>query len=80
MTDQYRTEPRRRSGWTANWPVTRTLAAALTDFAEYGLADEPGHVANLAAVTGQLIDGGRMSSSARQALAQVCYALRLHTR
>lgn len=26
----------------------------------------------LAAVTGQLIDGGRMSSSARQALAQVC--------
>jgi hypothetical protein len=164
MADQYRSEPRRRSGWTANWPVTRTLAAAqvrygepapLTDFADYGLADEPGHVANLnywaywtgeiptverddsfmparlgawrgdelmrhlarrldgpdgvadlgirtlssllaarprllgddpaftadlAAVTGQLLDGGRMSSSARQALAQVCYALRLHTR
>jgi len=56
MADQYRSEPRRRSGWTANWPVTRTLAAAqvrhgdpapLTDFADYGLADEPGHVANL---------------------------------
>jgi hypothetical protein len=164
MAGQYRGTLRRRSGWTAYWPVTRTLAAclvrygdpaALTDFSEYGLADEPGHVANLnywaywvgevptverddsfmpaglgpwrgdhvirhlasrldaeegvadlgvhtlsallaarprllgedpaltadlAETSGRLMDGGRMSSSARQALAQVCYALRLHTR
>lgn len=44
------------------------------------LDDDPALTASLAAVTGQLIDGGRMSSSACQALAQVCYALRLHTR
>jgi hypothetical protein len=164
MAEQYRRTPRRRSGWTAHWPVTRTLAACLvryrnpavlTDFSEYGLANEAGHVANLnywaywvgevptverddsfmpavlgpwrgdhlmrhlatrldaeegvadlgihtlnallaarprllgedpALTTGlaetaeQLMDGGRMSSPARQALAQVCYALRLHTR
>jgi hypothetical protein len=56
MADQYRTTSRRRSDWTPNWPATRTLAAAmvrygdpaaLIDFAEYGLGDEPGHVANL---------------------------------
>jgi len=164
MAEQYRGTLRRRSGWTAHWPVTRTLAAclvrygdpaALTDFSEYGLADEPGHVANLnywaywvgevptverddsfmpaalgpwrgdhlmrhlasrldaeegvadlgihtlrallatrprllgedpaltaglAETAGQLMDGGRMSSPARQALAQIYYALRLHTR
>jgi hypothetical protein len=153
-----------RAGWTAKWPVTRTLAAslvrygspaALVDFAEYGLADEPGRAANLnywaywlgemtaiepddsfmparpgpwrgdrvmrhlasrldaeagvadlmiltisvllaarprllgedpsltaglAGTAERVLDGGRMSSTARQALAQVCYALRLHTR
>lgn len=56
MADQYRREPRRQSGWTPSWPVIRTLAAAmvrygdpaaLLDFTEYGLADEPGQVANL---------------------------------
>jgi hypothetical protein len=164
MADQYHKTPRRRSGWTPNWPTTRTLAAAMVrygnptamiDFTGYGLADEPGHVANLnywaywvgetpamerddsfmparlgpwrgdgvmrhlaarlktptgvadlairtlsallaarprlleedpalttnlALTTGQLIDTGRMSTSARQALVQVWYALRLHTR
>jgi len=164
MTDQYRRMPRQRSGWTADWPVIRTLAAALVrygepatliDFAEYGLADEPGYIANLnywaywvgetptaerddsfmparlgpwhgdrlmrhlisrlsaeegvadlsihtlrallaarprllgedpalmatlAATAGRLMDDGRMSSTARQALAEICYALRLHTR
>jgi hypothetical protein len=164
MADQYRRTPRRRSGWTPAWPVTRTLAvslvrygdpAALLDFSHYGLADEPGHVANLnywaywvgettgiqrddsfmpgrlgpwrgdqvlrhlasrldtpdgvadlgihtlstllaarphllgedpgftarlAASAGQLMDSGRMTPPARQALAQVCYALRLHIR
>ena len=164
MTDQYRRDPGRQTSWTPNWPVTRTLAAAmvrygdpaaLVDFAEYGLRGEPGQIANLnywaywvgetqtverddsfmpamlgswrgsgllrhlaarldgpdgvadlgiqtlsallpvrprlldedpaltaglAAITEQLLDGGRMSTSARQALIQVCYALRLHTR
>jgi hypothetical protein len=164
MADQYRRMPRRRSGWTPNWPAIRTLAAALVrygdpaaliDFADYGLADEPGNAANLnywaywigetptmerddsfmparlgpwrgdsvmrhiatrldapagvadlgirtfsgllaarpylleedpaltanlALTTGQLMDSGRMSTSARQALAQVCYVLRLHAR
>ena len=164
MADQFRTTPRRRSGWTEAWPATRTLAVALVrygdpatliDFSQYGLADEPGHVANLnywaywigetpvierddsfmparlgrwrgdrvlrhlagrldapngvadlgihtlrallaarpgllaedpartaalASTAGQLTDSGRMSSPARQSLAQVCYALRLHTR
>jgi transcriptional regulator with XRE-family HTH domain len=164
MTDQYRQAPRRRSGWTADWPVVRTLAASLVrygdpapllDFAEYGLADEPGSIANLnywaywvgeiptaerddsfmparlgpwhgdrmmrhlasrldsvegvadlgthtlrtllsarprlldedpaltaalAATAGQLMDGGRMSSSTCRALAEICYAIRLHTR
>jgi hypothetical protein len=44
------------------------------------LEEDPALTANLAVTTGQLIDGGRMSPSARQALAQVWYALRLHTR
>jgi hypothetical protein len=44
------------------------------------LDEDPALTARLAAAAGQLIDGGRMPSSARQALAQVCYALRLHTR
>jgi len=163
MSDQYRRMPRCRTGWTAEWPVVRTLAACLVrygdpasllDFTEYGLADEPGRIANLnywaywigeiptaerddafmpvrlgpwhgdrmmrhltgrldtvegvadlgvhtlrtllaarprllddepavtaalAATAGQLIDGGRMSSSARRALAEICYAIRLHT-
>jgi hypothetical protein len=56
MADQYKRVRQRRAGWTVSWPVTRTLAAslvrygdpaALIDFAEYGLADEPGQVANL---------------------------------
>ncbi|MGH3245681.1 MAG: transcriptional regulator [Trebonia sp.] len=56
MADQYRRTPRRRSGWTETWPAARTLAACLVrygdpatliDFSRYGLADEPGHVANL---------------------------------
>jgi hypothetical protein len=44
------------------------------------LDEDPALTANLAVTTGHLIDGGRMSSPARQALAEVCYALRLHTR
>jgi hypothetical protein len=164
MTDQYRRMPRKRSGWTTDWPVVRTLAASLVrygapatliDFSEYGLADEKGHVANLnywaywvgetsavqrddsfmpaglgpwrgdlmlrhlvnrlgaeegvadlgvhslrallaarprlldenpaltanlAASAERRIDRGRMSSSARRALAEVCYALGLCTR
>jgi hypothetical protein len=164
MADQHARQRQHRIGWTAEWPVTRTLAAALVrygspaaliDFAEYGLADEPGKAANLnywaywlgemtvierddsfmpgrpgpwrgdrvmrhlasrldaedgvadlgiltlsvllaarprllgedpelttglAETAGRVLDGGRMSSTARQALAQVCYALRLHTR
>ena len=164
MTDQYRRMPRQRSGWTADWPVVRTLAAsmvrygdptALIDFAEYGLVDEAGHIGNLnywaywvgeisvlerddsfmpvrlgpwhgnrmmrhlvgrldavegvadlgiyslrallaarpkllyedpaltatlTATAGQLMDSGRMSSSPRRALAEICYAIRLHTR
>lgn len=51
MADQYRRIRRRRSGWTPDWPVARTLAACrvrygdpalLVDFAEYGLADDVG--------------------------------------
>jgi len=164
MTDQHRNARQRRTGWTAGWPVTRTLAAALVrygnpavliDFSHYGLADEPGQVANLnywaywlgevptiepddsfmparlgpwrgdhvlrhlasrldaedgvadlailtlsallaarprllgddpeltaglAETAERTMDDGRMSSPARQALAEVCYALRLHTR
>lgn len=56
MADQYRRTPRRHPGWTPAWPATRTLAVSLVrygdpstliDFSHYGLADEPGHVANL---------------------------------
>lgn len=56
MTGQYRQTASRRAGWAAAWPGTRTLAVALArygdpgpliDFSEYGLADEPGQVANL---------------------------------
>jgi hypothetical protein len=56
MADRHRTARWRRIGWNAGWPVTRTLAAALVrygnpaaliDFSDYGLADEPGQVANL---------------------------------
>lgn len=44
------------------------------------LGEDPELTAGLARTAGRVLDGGRMSSSARQALAQVCYALRLHTR
>ena len=44
------------------------------------LGEDPGFTERLAASAGQLMDSGRMTSPARQALAQVCYALRLHTR
>jgi hypothetical protein len=56
MADQFRRHPRRRSGWAPGWPVTRTLAAGLArygnrtplaEFSEYGLADDPGVIANL---------------------------------
>ncbi|WP_194925799.1 helix-turn-helix transcriptional regulator [Catenulispora pinisilvae] len=56
MTDQFRRLPRTGSGWTPAWPVARTLAASLVrygdpstliDFAQQGLADEPGQVADL---------------------------------
>jgi hypothetical protein len=56
MADQYRRLRRRKSGWTPDWPVARTLAACrvrygdpalLVDFAEYGLADDAGQTANL---------------------------------
>jgi hypothetical protein len=164
MADQHRNTRQRRAGWTAEWPVTRTLAATLVrygnpaplvDFSDYGLADELGQIANLnywaywvgevptierddsfmptrlgrwrgdlvfrhlasrldaengvadlgiltlnallaarpwllggdrkltaglAETAERVMDDGRMSSSARQALAQVCYGLRLHTR
>lgn len=164
MADQYRQLARQGSGWTVQWPAARTLAASLVrygdpstliEFAEYGLADEAGHIANLnywaywvnemstierddsfmplrlgpwrgdrilrhlasrldaeqgvadlgiltlrtllaarprlleedrdmTSTLGQtverLLDGGSMSPSARQALAEVHYALRLHTR
>lgn len=164
MADQYRRLPRQHSGWSAQWPAARTLAASLVrygdpnmliDFADYGLADEPGHIANLnywaywvgesstierddsfmplqigpwrgdkilrhlatrldaeegvadlgihtlrtllaarprlleedrdmtttlGVTVERLLDGGSMSPSARQALAEIHYALRLHTR
>lgn len=56
MAHQYRRTSRRHSGWTQTWPATRTLAVSLVrygdpttliDFSHYGLADEPGQVANL---------------------------------
>jgi transcriptional regulator with XRE-family HTH domain len=46
-----------------------------------GLLDEdPALTADLSVSAGRLLDSGRMSLPARRALAQVCYALRLHTR
>lgn len=56
MADQHGKARQRAVGWTVDWPATRTLAtalvrygdpAALVDFSEYGLADEPGQAANL---------------------------------
>lgn len=56
MAEQYRRLPSQRSGWSEQWPAARTLAASLVrygdpgtliDFADYGLADEAGHTANL---------------------------------
>lgn len=56
MLDQYRRVPRPRGGWSPAWPVLRTLAIslvrygdpnALLDFADRGLADERGDIANL---------------------------------
>jgi hypothetical protein len=46
----------------------------------YLIGEDPGFTTRLAATAGQLVDSGRMTSPTRQALAQVCYALRLHTR
>ena len=164
MRDQYRRTPRRRGGWSPEWPILRTLAtslvrygdpSALLDFTDAGLADEQGHTANLnywaywvgetrtierddsfmparlgpwrgdvilkhlaarldaehgvadlgihtlrtllaarprlldddagttadlAGTVERVMDAGRMSPTARQALAEVRYALRLHTR
>jgi hypothetical protein len=56
MADQFHRTPRRHLGWSPTWPTARTLAvslvrygdrATLIDFSHYGLADEPGQVANL---------------------------------
>lgn len=56
MAGQYRQVPHPRSGWSPQWPAVRTLAAslvrygdpdALIDFSQRGLANEPGHIANL---------------------------------
>ena len=164
MRDQYRRVPRRRGGWSPEWPVLRTLAtslvrygdpSALLDFTDAGLADEQGHTANLnywaywvgetrtierddsfmptrlgpwrgdvilrhlaarldaehgvadlgihtlrtllaarprlleddpvttadlVGIVERVLDAGRMSPTARQALAEVRYALRLYTR
>jgi hypothetical protein len=58
---------------------TRTFSALLAA-RPHLLQESPARTASLAVTTGQLLDSGRMSPSARQALGQVWYALQLHTR
>lgn len=58
---------------------THTLRALLSVRPRL-LDEDPAQTTALAATAGQLMDGGRMSSSTCRALAEICYAIRLHTR